>query len=141
MQEGHILAVEYLEETPLMLGRPGMGLKLNTFYRRKHERDAGHLDIRKGPQSHEVFTLTWQYRAAAVYRIAKLALCRVAEYTAVQTRLQHQQQHRGSWRCLQACPQAGLASCVVRSRKGEVAGGCGDSTGAGGGGATVGAAA
>ena len=32
-----------------MLGRPGMGLKLNTFYRRKHERDAGHLDIRKGP--------------------------------------------------------------------------------------------
>ena len=48
-QEGHILAVEYLEETPLLLGRPGMGLKLNTFYRRKHERDAGHLDIRKGP--------------------------------------------------------------------------------------------
>ena len=47
-QEGHILAVEYLEETPLMLSRPGMGLKLNTFYRRKHERDAGHLDIRKG---------------------------------------------------------------------------------------------
>ena len=49
-QDGHILAVEYLEETPLLLGRPGMGLKLNTFYRRKHERDAGHLDIRKGPR-------------------------------------------------------------------------------------------
>ena len=48
IQEGHILAVEYLEETPLMLSRPGMGLKLNTFYRRKHERDAGHLDVRKG---------------------------------------------------------------------------------------------
>ncbi len=40
--------MEYLEETPLLLGRPGMGLKLNTFYRRKHDRDAGHLDIRKG---------------------------------------------------------------------------------------------
>lgn len=53
-----------------MLGRPGMGLKLNTFYRRKHERDAGHLDIRKGPLQKLCLG-----QCAVYARDARLAMC------------------------------------------------------------------
>lgn len=31
---GHVMLVEYLEEHPSMLGQPGMGLSLSTFYRK-----------------------------------------------------------------------------------------------------------
>ncbi len=31
---GHVLLVEYLEEHPCMLGQPGMGLQLTTYYRK-----------------------------------------------------------------------------------------------------------
>lgn len=36
---GHILLLEYIEERPLMLLQPGMGVRLTTYYRRKNDND------------------------------------------------------------------------------------------------------
>jgi len=40
--EGHVLLLEYLEEAPLLLARPGMGARLTTYYRKRGALDAGH---------------------------------------------------------------------------------------------------
>ena len=44
---GRVILVEYMEETPLLLNRPGMGARLSTFYRRKDPADKTHLKIRR----------------------------------------------------------------------------------------------
>lgn len=44
--EGHVVLVEYLEEEPPLLNRPGMGLKLVTFYRKKDAADVGHRALK-----------------------------------------------------------------------------------------------
>jgi hypothetical protein len=34
---GHVLLLEHLEEHPALLGRPGMGARLSTYYQKKDE--------------------------------------------------------------------------------------------------------
>ena len=43
---GRIVLIEYLQEAPLMLNRPGMGVRLATYYRRTAPGDIGHQAIR-----------------------------------------------------------------------------------------------
>ncbi|KAK9809275.1 hypothetical protein WJX73_000079 [Symbiochloris irregularis] len=43
--EGHVLLVEYMEEEPLLLGRPGMGLRIITYYRRQDTTDSGYKQL------------------------------------------------------------------------------------------------
>jgi Protein of unknown function (DUF3591)/Bromodomain len=43
---GRVVLVEYLQDSPLLLNRPGMGLRLATYYRRKGAGDTGHQRIR-----------------------------------------------------------------------------------------------
>eukprot|EP00884_Botryococcus_braunii_P021299 jgi/Botrbrau1/7853/Bobra.9_2s0029.1 len=38
-KQGHTLLIEYVEEHPLLLGRPGMGLYLETFYKKTDDLD------------------------------------------------------------------------------------------------------
>ncbi|CAL8462032.1 g1563 [Coccomyxa elongata] len=41
--EGHIVLLEYLEEKPLLLSRPGMGVRLTTYYRKRSATDNADL--------------------------------------------------------------------------------------------------
>ena len=43
---GRVVLVEYLQDAPLLLNRPGMGARLATYYRRKGAGDTGHQKIR-----------------------------------------------------------------------------------------------
>ncbi len=43
---GRVVLVEYLQDAPLLLNRPGMGARLATYYRRKSPGDTGHQTIR-----------------------------------------------------------------------------------------------
>lgn len=43
---GRVVLVEYLQDAPLLLNRPGMGARLATYYRRKSVGDTGHQTIR-----------------------------------------------------------------------------------------------
>eukprot|EP00882_Tetradesmus_deserticola_P023410 GHRQ01025473.1.p1 GENE.GHRQ01025473.1~~GHRQ01025473.1.p1 ORF type:complete len:184 (+),score=97.85 GHRQ01025473.1:36-587(+) len=36
---GHVLLLEYMQERPLLLLQPGMGMRLTTYYRRKNDSD------------------------------------------------------------------------------------------------------
>ncbi len=36
-RDGHVLLLEYLEEQPPLIGRPGMGVKLLTYYKVRTE--------------------------------------------------------------------------------------------------------
>ncbi len=38
-REGHLILLEYMEERPALIGRPGMGVKLITYYKKKDEED------------------------------------------------------------------------------------------------------
>ncbi|KAK9820491.1 hypothetical protein WJX72_010852 [[Myrmecia] bisecta] len=44
-RDGHIVLLEYVEEHPLLLARPGMGVRLTTFYRKRSPTDAGHQKL------------------------------------------------------------------------------------------------
>ncbi len=36
------MLLEYMEESPLLLSRPGMGVRLTSYYRKRSPLDAGH---------------------------------------------------------------------------------------------------
>jgi hypothetical protein len=38
VSKGHVILAEYLEEHPCMLGQPGMGMQLTTYYRKVRAR-------------------------------------------------------------------------------------------------------
>lgn len=38
--DGHLILLEYLEEAPLLLSRPGMSVRLATYFRKKKEGDS-----------------------------------------------------------------------------------------------------
>lgn len=44
---GRVVLLEYLEEKPLLLGRPGMGARLVTYYRKTGETDSHHMNLRE----------------------------------------------------------------------------------------------
>lgn len=48
--EGHIVLAEYMEENPLLLSRPGMGVRLTTYYRKCSPLDASHQRLVQGTQ-------------------------------------------------------------------------------------------
>jgi len=43
---GKVLLLEYMEEAPALLNRPGMGARLTTYYRQSNAADAGHWRMR-----------------------------------------------------------------------------------------------
>ena len=46
--EGHVVLLEYFEEFPLLLGHPGMGARLTSYYRRRSPTDNNHQQLLKG---------------------------------------------------------------------------------------------
>lgn len=38
-RDGHVILLEYLEERPPLLSRPGMGVRLTTYYRKRYENE------------------------------------------------------------------------------------------------------
>ena len=46
--EGHVVLLEYFEEFPMLLGHPGMGARLTTYYRRDSPTDTNYQRLLKG---------------------------------------------------------------------------------------------
>ncbi|PRW61593.1 Transcription initiation factor TFIID subunit 1 isoform C [Chlorella sorokiniana] len=46
-EPGHVVLLEYMEQQPPLLNRPGMGARLITYYRKKDGADTGHLELKK----------------------------------------------------------------------------------------------
>ncbi|KAK2078921.1 hypothetical protein QBZ16_002611 [Prototheca wickerhamii] len=48
--DGHVLLFEYMELQPLLLNRPGMGARLQLYYRRRNADDDAHLGFEEGAE-------------------------------------------------------------------------------------------
>ena len=60
--KGHIVLAEYMEEHPLLLSRPGMGVRLTSYFRKCGPLDAGHQRLAQGTRGLRVLV-----RAADLY--------------------------------------------------------------------------
>ena len=50
------MLAEYMEESPLLLSRPGMGVRLTTYFRKASPLDASHQRLVQGTQGLRALT-------------------------------------------------------------------------------------